>query len=148
MAEAKDAFESAFALGCEIGDPCWEGMGARGIGLMKIEGGDVDEGVRWLEDACRRCLRIPDTYLWIHAYCLDTLCEQAIAHGLAGAERWVADLAAVAARTGMNELLVRAQLHRAALGLPGARSSAAVFAERIDNPAVLRRIDEGSLIAP
>jgi hypothetical protein len=40
----------------------------------------------------------------------------------------------------MNELLVRAQLHRGALGMPGALASAAVFAERIDNPAILRRV--------
>jgi DNA-binding SARP family transcriptional activator len=139
IAEASDGFEAAFALGCQIGDPCWEGMGARGIGLVKIANGDVAEGIRWLDDACTRCVRVPDAYLWIHGHCLDALCEQAIAHGVPGAERWVNDLEAAAARTGMNELLVRAHLHRAALGMPGARESAAVFAERIDNPAVLRR---------
>ncbi|MGH2386391.1 MAG: SARP family transcriptional regulator, partial [Candidatus Limnocylindria bacterium] len=136
-----------FALGCQIGDPCWEGMGARGIGMVKIANGDVAEGIRWLDDARTRCVRIPDAYLWIHGYCLDTLCEQAIVHGVTGADRWVSDLEAVAARTGMNELLVRAQLHRAALGMPGARESAAVFAARIDNPAVLRRVAETASVA-
>ena len=147
IAEASDAFEAAFALGCQIGDPCWEGMGARGIGLVKIANGDVAEGIRWLDDARTRAIRIPDAYLWIHGYCLDTLCEQAIAHGVKGADRWVADLQAVAARAGMHELLVRAQLHAAALGMPGARESAAVFAERIDNPAVLRRVEESASVA-
>jgi DNA-binding SARP family transcriptional activator len=147
IAEANDAFEAAFALGCEIGDPCWEGIGARGIGLVKIANGDVVEGIKWLDDARTRCVRIPDAYLWIHGYCLDALCEQGIAHGVKGADRWVSDLEAVAARTGMNELLVRAQLHRAALGMPGARQSAAVFAERIDNPAVLRRVVESAPVA-
>ena len=145
--EASDAFEATFALGCQIGDPCWEGMGARGIGLVKIVNGDLVDGIRWLDDARTRCIRIPDAYLWIHGYCLDALCEQAIVHGVKGADRWVSDLAAVAARTGMNELLVRAQLHGAALGSPGARESAAVFAERIDNPAVLRRVGETSSVA-
>lgn len=144
IAEASDGFEAAFALGCQIGDPCWEGMGARGIGLVKIANGDVADGIRWLDDARTRCVRVPDAYLWIHGHCLDALCEQAIRHGVKGADRWVSDLEAAAARTGMNELLVRAQLHRAALGMPGARDSAAVFAERIDNPAVLRRVEEGS----
>jgi tetratricopeptide (TPR) repeat protein len=138
--EASDAFEASFALGCQIGDPCWEGMGARGIGLVKILNGDLDEGIRWLDDARTRCIRIPDAYLWIHGYCLDALCEQAIARGVKGAARWVADLQAVAARTGMNELLVRAQLHATKLGMPGALESAAVFAARIDNSAVLRRV--------
>lgn len=147
IAEASDAFESAFALGCQIGDPCWEGMGARGIGLVKIANGDVAEGIRWLDDARTRCIRIPDAYLWIHGYCLDALCEQAVAHRVKGVHRWVSDLEAVAARTGMNELLVRAQLHRAALGMPGASESAAVFAARIDNPAVLRQVGATALAA-
>lgn len=140
VSEASDRFEAAFALGCQIGDPCWEGMGARGIGLVKIANDDVAEGIRWLDDARTRCVRVADAYLWIHGYCLDALCEAAIAHGVKGAERWVSDLEAASARTGMNELLVRAQLHRAALGMLGARESAAVFAERIDNPAVLQRL--------
>lgn len=142
IADASDHFEAAFALGCQIGDPCWEGMGARGIGLVRIANGDVAEGIGWLDDARTRCVRVPDAYLWIHGYCLDALCQQSIAHGVAGAARWVSDLEAASARTGMNELLTRAQLHRAALGMPGALESAAVFAERIDNPAVLRQVRE------
>jgi DNA-binding SARP family transcriptional activator len=145
--EASDAYESAFALGCQIGDPCWEGMGARGIGLVRIANGNVDEGIRWLDDAQKRCVRVQDAYLWILGYCLDALCEQAIAHGVAGADRWVGQLEALAARTGMNEMLVRAHLHRAALGLPGARESASVFAARIDNPAVLLRVNEMASVA-
>ena len=74
--EASDAFDSAFALGCQIGDPCWEGLGARGIGLVKIANGNVAEGIQWLDDARIRCIRIPDAYLWIHGYCLDTLCDK------------------------------------------------------------------------
>jgi hypothetical protein len=40
----------------------------------------------------------------------------------------------------MNEMLVRAQLHRAALGDTRAAETARLFADRIDNPAVLRRV--------
>jgi hypothetical protein len=115
-------------------------MGARGIGLVRLARGDVVEAIRWLDDARIRCVRIPDAYLWIHAFCIDSLAQVAIDNGVAGAERWVNDLVAVAARTGMNELLVRAQIHRAALGMPGALDSARVFADRIDNPAVLERL--------
>jgi DNA-binding SARP family transcriptional activator len=140
--EASDGFEAAFALGCQIGDPCWEGLGARGIGLLKIANGDLADGMTWLADARARSIRISDTYMWIYGYCLDTLCEQAIAHGLPEADRWVTELENVAARTGMHELLVRAFLHRAALGSPDAHASAAMFAARIDNPAVLRRTGE------
>ncbi len=138
--EAGDGFDAAFALGCQIGDPCWEGMGANGIGLVKIARGGIADGIGWLDDARIRCVRVSDAYLWIQAYCLDALCDQAVRHGIDGAERWVADFEAAAARTGMNEMLVRAQLHRAALGIPGGAESAGVFAARIDNPAVLRRV--------
>jgi DNA-binding SARP family transcriptional activator len=143
---ASEAFESAFAVGCQIGDPCWEGLGARGIGLVRIARGDVAEGMTWLADGRDRSVRIPDTYLWIYAYCLDAICEQSIAHGLPEAERWVAELEATAARTGMDELLVRAFLHRTALQ-GDALASAEIFAARIDNPVVLRRVQEASTVA-
>ena len=137
---ASDGFEAAFALGCQIGDPCWEGLGARGIGLIRIANGELADGMTWLADGRARAIRISDTYLWIYGWCLDTLCEQSIAHGLPDAERLITELETVAGRTGMNELLVRAYLHRAALGAPDARESAALFAARIDNPIVLQRV--------
>jgi DNA-binding SARP family transcriptional activator len=138
--EAATAFESAFALGCQIGDPCWEGIAARGIGLVNLSRGRVDEAISWLDDARTRCVRIPDSYLWMHAYCLDALCETAIRANAPQARAWVGDLETVAARTGMNEMLVRAQLHRASLGDVRAVAAARLFAERIDNPAVLKRV--------
>lgn len=137
---ASSLFEGAFAVSCQIGDPCWEGMGARGIGMVHLAHGRVEEGIRWLDDARTRCIRIPDAYMWIHAYCLDTLCEAGIAHGMPDARRWVSDLETIAARTGMNEMLVRAYLHRSELGDPIGLESARLCAQRIDNPAVLARI--------
>lgn len=134
------AFESAFALGCQIADPCWEGIAARGIGRVHLAHGHIDDAIKWLDDARTRCIRIPDAYLWVHAYCLDALCEVAVEFGRPEAAAWVRDLESVAARTGMNELLVRAQLHRARLGDPRAFDAAQLFAERIDNPALLRRL--------
>lgn len=137
---ASAGFESAFALGCQIGDPCWEGIAARGIGLVHAAKGRVEDAITWLEDARARCIRIPDAYLWVHAYCLDALCEVAIDNHVSEARAWVQDLERLAARTGMNELLVRAHLHRAALGDQGAAEAGRLFAERIDNPAILARI--------
>jgi ATP/maltotriose-dependent transcriptional regulator MalT len=140
VGEARAAFESAFALGCQVGDPCWEGMAARGIGLVHAVEGRFDEAIRWLDDARTRCVRIPDSYLWVHAHCLDALCDVAITRRLPGSHAWLRDLEAIASRTGMNELLVRAQLHRAAFGDDGAADAARLFAERIDNPAVLAQV--------
>lgn len=138
--EASTAFESAFALGCQISDPCWEGIAARGIGLVHLARGRLDDAIAWLDDARTRCIRIPDAYLWVHGYCLDALCEVATEIGRPEAAGWVRDLESVAARTGMNELLVRAQLHRARLGDARAFDAAQLFADRIDNPALLARL--------
>ena len=137
---ASAAFESAFALGCQIADPCWEGVAARGIGLVHRAYGRIDEAIAWLDDARTRCIRIPDAYLWVHAYCLDALCAVAIEAGARQASEWVNDLELVAARTGMNEMVVRAQLHRAQLGDDRAVATARLFADRIDNPVVLERL--------
>jgi tetratricopeptide (TPR) repeat protein len=138
--QAASAFESAFALGCQIGDPCWEGIAARGIGLVHWTRGNVDEAISWLDDARTRCVRIPDSYLWIHAYCLDALCDVAVQANASQARAWVGDLETLAARTGMYEMLVRAQLHRAGLGDVRAEEAARLFTDRIDSPAVLRRV--------
>jgi DNA-binding SARP family transcriptional activator/Tfp pilus assembly protein PilF len=142
VGEARDAFEAAFALGCQIGDQCWEGVSARGIGLVHAREGRLDAAITWLTDASTRCIRNADSYLWVHAYCIDALCEVAIAAGHPRAGAWVSDLETLAARTGMAELLVRADLHRVALGDRRAGGAAALFSRRIDNPAVLRLVEE------
>ena len=66
---AAEAYEHAFALGCQLGDRCWEGMGARGIGLLEERRGAVEDAIDWLDDARTRCVGVADAYLWIEAYC-------------------------------------------------------------------------------
>ena len=133
---AADAFEHAFALGCEIGDPCWESIATRGRGLVAVERGDVERGLELLVEAPRLCRRLPDTYLWIEAYGLDALCETAVEHGDASAKRWVGELEAIAASHGLRDLLVRATVHRARLDEPGALEAARSLAAQVDNPAL------------
>src|SRR5207244_2428148 len=59
--------EEAFALGCELGDPCWEGMAARALSLVAAHDGDVAAAWGWTVDARDRCDRVPDRYVWISA---------------------------------------------------------------------------------
>jgi ATP/maltotriose-dependent transcriptional regulator MalT len=66
--EASQDAEHAFALACELGDPCWEGMAARVLGLLALHAGDLGAAQVWLADARRRCDRVPDRYLWVSAY--------------------------------------------------------------------------------
>jgi DNA-binding SARP family transcriptional activator len=133
---ADRAFEHAFALGCEVGDPCWESIAARGRGLVAVERGDAERGLELLEEAPRLCRRLPDTYLWIEAYSLDALCRVAVEHAPESAAGWIDELEAIAARRGLRELLARASVHRAHLGTPGALENARMLAAQVDNPAL------------
>lgn len=66
--QASEDAEHAFALACELGDPCWEGMAARALGLLALHAGDLGGAQVWLADARRRCDRVPDRYVWISGY--------------------------------------------------------------------------------
>ena len=139
---AADAYEHAFALGCQIGDPCWEGVGARGIGLVKERRGLVDEAIDWLDDARTRCVRIADAYMWVEVYCQDALCQIAIAHSVEGAPRFVEELEASASSRGIREFVARAYLHRHSLGDEEALDAATVLATNIANPSLHEALDE------
>ncbi len=141
---AAETYEHAFALGCQLGDPCWEGMGARGIGLVNERRGKVGDAIDWLDDARTRCVRIADAYLWIRAYCEDALCAVAISQGLQGATRWVDDLEAHAGPTGMREFVVRAYLYRHHTGAPSALPAASELASAVANPALHAEIGQAT----
>jgi DNA-binding SARP family transcriptional activator len=128
--------DHAFSLGCRLGDPCWEAMAARAKGLLLEAAGDRTAALACLRDATVRAVRFADPYVWIHAYCLEALAAVAIADGAPDARERVEQLARLAARGDMRELVVRAALHRARLGDAGALASARLLAEAIDNPAL------------
>ena len=133
---AADLFEHAYALGCQLGDPCWEGLSGRGLGLVTAARDRVAEAVRIIEDARVQSARLPDCYLWIEAYALDALCELAVANDMPESRRWVSDLESLAARSGMREMVARAYLYRHRLGDPDAFEAIKVFTNEIENPAL------------
>lgn len=114
--DAAERFEHAFALGCQLGDPCWEGIAGRGMGRVAISRGEPLRAVEILLDAIARSTRLPDGYLWGKAYALESLCELAVTHKMAQAPAWIEELQTLAARSGMRDFTVRALLHRSALG--------------------------------
>jgi DNA-binding SARP family transcriptional activator len=136
VASAEARFEHAFALGCQVGDPCWESISLRGLGLVAAARGDLTRALELLVDAPKLCRRLPDTYLWIEAYALDALCAVALEHRAAATQQWIDELEAIAARRGIRELLLRAIVYRARLGEPGAFAAACSLAAQIDNPAL------------
>jgi tetratricopeptide (TPR) repeat protein len=137
---AQDMFEHAYSIGRQIGDPCWESLGARGLGRVAAHRGDLDQALPLLENAPRICRRLPDTYLWIEAYGLDALCAFAVDHNLASAPQWADELQRVSDSAGFRELKVKALLYRARLGEPGALSAAQAAADGFDNPVLAGEI--------
>ena len=136
VSSAEARFEHAFALGCQVGDPCWEGISLRGLGLVGAARGDVPRALELLVEAPRLCRRLPDTYLWIEVYAMDALCSVAVEHRAQAAMRWIDELESVAARRGIRELLLRASVYRARMGKPGALEVARSLVPQIDNPAL------------
>jgi DNA-binding SARP family transcriptional activator len=60
--------EDAFAVACELGDPCWEGMAGRALALNALRAGDLAAAESWITDARRRCDRVSDRYVWVSGY--------------------------------------------------------------------------------
>jgi hypothetical protein len=136
-AEALSLARHAFALGCELGDPCWEGFGARVKGLIHRSLGEHALALECLRDAVARSGRVADAYVWVKAYCLDALAAHAVGECDPGyVETVIAELETIAARGDMRELLVRAAIHRARLGDRASLDAVRPLAEAIANPAL------------
>ena len=133
---AAETLHQAFARACQLGDPCWEGVTARGLALVADATGETDRAFDLLRDARVRSNRLADPYVWLDAYILDALCDLGRRHRHPDTQRWVEALRELASRTGMRELTVRAMLHSAALGGAGDATAAAILAADIDNPAL------------
>lgn len=138
---AAEAFEHAFALGCQVDDACWEAYGVRGFGLLRAARGDLAGAVDTMDEALTRCARQRDTHLWLRAYVLDALCAVAVAMQHPTAGRWVTDLVSLTARSGMRELSVRAFLYRRDLGDGSAIEAAEVLSAGVENAHLLELIE-------
>ncbi|WP_328995008.1 hypothetical protein OG394_10770 [Kribbella sp. NBC_01245] len=139
---AADDLEQAWVQSCQLGDPCWEGMTARALGLLSTLRGDHRGAIEWFGEAATRSNRGPDRYQWIHAHVLDTMITTALDRDEpARALPLLARLDALAARCDMRELVVRAQLHKHRLGDRTALGAAALMAADIDNPVLTQLLN-------
>ena len=145
---AADRFEHAFALGCQLGDPCWEGIAGRGLGRVAIARGEYGRAVEVLVDAIGRSARLPDAYVWGKGYALDALCGLAVAQAMPHAAAWLGEMQALAARCGMRELTVRACIHQAELGDRASATAARLLVCEIDNPALRILVERSVLGSP
>ncbi|MET3806435.1 DNA-binding SARP family transcriptional activator [Nakamurella sp. UYEF19] len=138
--KARTQAEHAFALGCELGDPCWEGMAARVLSITAQQSGDAASAWEWIVDARRRSDRVPDRYVWVSAYVGLAQLELAVhtEPALVGA---LADrLRTEAVRYDLPEFQVWATVHSAGIGDRADLPSAVVIANGIDNPLLQRRL--------
>jgi DNA-binding SARP family transcriptional activator len=134
---AADRLEQAWVLACQLNDPCWEGMAARGLGVLHAGRGDRAAALRWFDEAEERSNRVPDRYQWVHGYVLDAKVRDALDTGDTDRAKPLVDaLSALSARCDLGELVVRAQLHRSRLGDPDALAAARLLGADIDNPAL------------
>jgi hypothetical protein len=134
LSGASASLDQSFARACQIGDPCWEGISARGLALVAAASGDVPRAFEVLLDARARSTRLADPYRWLDVHILDALCQLGVRHGHAETGGWVEEMRDRASQSGMRELTVRAMLHSAALGDRGDAEAAAMLAGDIDNP--------------
>ncbi len=137
---ARTMLEQAFARACQLGDPCWEGIAARGLALVAEASGDIPLAFVLLAEARARCNRLADPYVWLDAHILDAQCELGLRHGHPDVATWVQAMQALSSRTAMREMTVRALWHAAALGTPGAGDGARLLAASLDNDAVTAEV--------
>jgi DNA-binding SARP family transcriptional activator len=130
-AGAAELLQHAFARACQLGDPCWEGVAARGLALVAEATGDTERAFALLADAQARAGRLADPYVWLDGYILDAQCELGRRHGHPDTGAWVETLRNLACRSGMREFTLRSLQHGAALGRAGDDAAAAVLAEEI-----------------
>ena len=131
---AADLLQQAFARSCQLGDPCWEGISARGLALVAEAAGAAGRAFALLADARARCHRLADPYVWLDAYILDAQCELGRRHGHPDTRAWVETMRTLTSRTGMKGLELRSLLHGAALGSAGDAAAAALLAAELDPP--------------
>jgi DNA-binding SARP family transcriptional activator len=131
---AATCLEQSFARACQIGDPCWEGISARGLALLAEATGEPDRALADLLAARSRTNRLADPYVWLDVHILDALCEMGCRHGHPSTALWVEEMHERASRAGMQELTVRAMVHGARLGSVGDAEAAVLLGATIDNP--------------
>jgi hypothetical protein len=139
--QASDDAEQAFALACQLGDPCWEGVTGRALALLALHAGDSAAAERWIIDARRRCDRVTDRYAWVSGFV-------ALGH-LEIAARQQPDLVMPLARalyqdalrTDLPEFIAWALIYQAEAGERAGLPLARAIAEQVTNPALRARAE-------
>ena len=137
--QAREDAEQAFALACQLGDPCWEGMAGRALALLALHAGDAAGAGEWIADARRRCDRVPDRYVWVSGFVALGQLEIAARHQadlvLPLARRLFRD----AVRNDLPEFTAWALIYQAEAGDLASVPLARAVAGQVTNPALHAR---------
>ena len=137
--QARDDAENAFALACQLGDPCWEGMAGRALALLALYAGHPAAADEWITDARRRCGRLPDRYVWVSGFValghLEIAARQQPNLVMPLARRLYQDTL----RADLPEFTAWALIYQAEAGNQANRPLARTLAASIVNPALQAR---------
>jgi DNA-binding SARP family transcriptional activator len=139
--QAIDDAEQAFALACQLGDPCWEGMTGRALALLAMHAGDPAAAQRWIIDARRRCDRVTDRYVWVSGFVGLAQLEIAARHQPDLVMPLARALYQDALRTDLPEFIAWALIYQAEAGEPAGLPLARGIAEQVTNPALRARAE-------
>ena len=102
---AAEIFQQAFARACQLGDPCWEGITARGLALVADASGDTDARLRRPCRTRARGARDSRTRTSGSTPTSSTRCASSAASTAIPTPRtWVDPMGELASRSGMREL--------------------------------------------
>jgi DNA-binding SARP family transcriptional activator len=105
----RSRLEDAFALSCQLADPCWEGAVARSIALTHVAEAALTPALDWLAEGRRRCVRETNRYVAIQVEILADQTETSFAQGnIAHADAFAREWLSLAARTHMDAHVTRA----------------------------------------
>jgi DNA-binding SARP family transcriptional activator len=140
-ADAREDAEQAFALACQLGDPCWEGMAGRALALQALHDGDPAAASEWIIDARRRCDRVPDRYVWVSGFVALGQLEIAARHQPDLVPRLARRLYQEALRMDLPEFIAWALVYQAEAGDLANLPLAQALAADITNPALQARAE-------
>lgn len=101
--------EEAFALSCQLNDPCWEAQVARVLALSYLAGNDYERALEWFDEAGKRCIRKTDVYAALLVRILSDKADYYVAIGQTDQARTVArEIIAQAAKAHMDNHIHRA----------------------------------------
>jgi DNA-binding SARP family transcriptional activator len=138
--EARDDAEQAFALACQLGDPCWEGMAGRAMALVALHDGQGATAVDWIVDARRRCDRVPDRYVWVSGFVALAHLEIAAAEQPEMVTTLACRLYRDAVRADLPEFIAWALVYLAEGGDPASLPLARTVARDVSNPSLHARV--------